>query len=279
MFMQKVQVNDPSEQIDQNMFSQYDQNVSDISSRKLHEPNILNFNEKISSSYQKIIYLNFSKTSYIKISCLPEDLRRYAIDNFSEMFDLHPTERHNIILRMKQVEVYRWQQSYLNTPPHYDEEVLRRKSYMFSGFDASNNNIELPDHFKNYYEYIKSQDNRYNQVVANWYKTGDDYIAYHSDCEIDMVPNAEITTISLYEKDNDNENKYRLSEPYGKKYRTISFVPKDGVDSVYDRVNIVAYHGLVITMCGDTQAKFRHGIEKTETDVLPRISLSFRQYQ
>jgi len=251
----------------QNQAKVNDQNVSDAFLQKKHNPNILNFNETLSPTDQKIIYLNVDKTAYIKISCLPDDLRKYATDNFNEMFDLHPKERHNIILRMEQVEVYRWQQSYLQTPPHYDVEVLKTKSYMFSGFDTSNNTIALPDHFKIYYHYIKSQDNRYNQVVANWYKTGDDYIAYHSDCEIGMIPDAEITTISLYGKDDED------------KYRTISFVPKHDVDSIYDRINIVASHGLVITMCGDTQSKFRHGIEKTENEVFPRISLSFRQYR
>lgn len=230
---------------------------------------VLDINEKSSLMDGKIIYLNTDKTSYIKISYLPDDLKKYAIDNFSQMFDLHPTERHNIILRMEQVEVYRWQQSYLKSPQLYDQDVLKKKSYMFSGFDTSNNNIELPEQFKIFYDYIiRTQNDRYNQVVANWYKTGQDYIAYHSDCEIGMIPNSEITTISIYENENDTG-----------KYRTISFVPKDGVDSIYDKINIVDKHGLVITMCGDIQSNFRHGIEKTEGDVLPRISLSFRQYQ
>ena len=36
-------------------------------------------------------------------------------------------------------------------------------------------------------------------------------------------------------------------------------------------------HGLIITMCGNTQKEFKHGIEKTDHSVVPRISLSFRQ--
>jgi hypothetical protein len=54
--------------------------------------------------------------------------------------------------------------------------------------------------------------------------------------------------------------------------------PKEGVDSIYDKVNIITKHEQMITMCGDIQSKFRHGIESTQTDVLLRISLSFRQY-
>jgi len=236
------------------------------------EPKILNFNEEVLPNEQTTIYLNDAKTSYIKISRLPDELRKYAADNFNEMYNLHPKERHNIILRAEQVEVYRYQQSYLNTPRLYDPEVLKNKSYMFSSFDTSNNNNELPEQFNIFYDWIKSHDDRYNQVVANWYGTGDDWIAYHSDCEIGMVPCADITMISLYEKD-DQDN--------CSGYRTISFVPKDGVDSIYDKINIVASHGLVITMCGDCsiQSKFRHGIEKTNLEVLPRIGLSFRQYK
>jgi hypothetical protein len=234
------------------------------------EPKILNFDEPVSG--QRTIFLDDAKTSYIKISCLPEELRKYATDNFTQMFNMHPEEKHRIILRSETVEVHRYQQSYLSTPGLYDSEVLKNKSYMFSSFDTSKNNIELPEQFKVFYDWVKSHDDRYNQVVANWYGSGNDWIAYHSDCEIGMIPRADISMISLYEKDDAKDHT---------KYRTISFVPKAGVDSIYDKINIVASHGLVITMCGDCeiQSKFRHGIESTDSEMLPRIGLSFRQYK
>lgn len=214
-----------------------------------------------------VLYLNNNKTSYLRIRQLPKDLKIHAMKNFNEMFALHPEKKHKIIMFLEEVEVNRWQQSYLNTPS-YEMNTLRTQSYMYSGFDVSNNNNQLPKKFQIYYDYMKSIDKKYNQVVANWYQDKNDYIAYHADCEDGMIPNAEISIISLYENDvNDSEN-----------YRTFSFMPKnDKIDCWYDKVNIMARHGTIITMCGNTQKEFKHGIEKTNDNVIPRISLSFRQ--
>lgn len=37
------------------------------------------------------------------------------------------------------------------------------------------------------YEYVKKIDERYNQVIVNWYEDENDYIAPHSDCQIGMI--------------------------------------------------------------------------------------------
>jgi hypothetical protein len=116
---------------------------------------------------EEIIYLNETKTSYIKIGRLPEDLKTYTINNFDEMFSLHPLKRHKIIFYRKELEVHRWQQSYLQTPNH-EMDILNKRSYMYSGFDMSKNNDQLPQLFQNYYDYMKSLDEKYNQIVVNW---------------------------------------------------------------------------------------------------------------
>lgn len=156
----------------------------------------------------------------------------------------------------EEVEVNRWQQSYLHTPLC----IPKHRSYMYSSFDTSSNTISLPSSFQPYYDYIVNQDDQYNQVVANWYQDENDYISPHSDCELGMIPDAEIAIISLYES------------PYD--HRVLNIIPKNKEKGF----NIPLKHGLIVTMCGNTQKEFKHGIKKSEKTVPRRISLSFRQF-
>ena len=41
---------------------------------------------------------------------------------------------------------------------------------MYSGFDTTKNNDELPEVFRPFYEYMRTKDANYNQAVINWYK-------------------------------------------------------------------------------------------------------------
>jgi alkylated DNA repair dioxygenase AlkB len=233
----------------------------DIHKEVLKKPNILTYNPEFDVSKT----ISLTKLSYLKISHLPSALKQYGIDNFNEMFLLHPPNKHKIIMYETEVEVHRWQQSYLNTPK-CTPEIIESRSYMYSGFDTSNNNNLLPKQFQIFYDYMKNLDERYNQVVINWYDE-DDYIAYHADCESCMISNAEIAIISIYGNDSNNS-------------RMFSLIPKDETQKKceYDKFNIIAKHGSIITMCGDTQKEFKHGIEKDTTNSIPqRISISFRQ--
>lgn len=89
-------------------------------------------------------------------------------------------------------------------------------------------------------------------------------------CEIGMITNSEISIISLYGESNNNINNYRI----------FSIIPKcKDIKIIYDKVDIILDHGIIITMCGDTQIKFMHGIEKSNINTISRISLSFRQFK
>jgi alkylated DNA repair dioxygenase AlkB len=104
-----------------------------------------------------------------------------------------------------------------------------------------------------------------NQVIANWYEDKNDYIASHADCQKCMIDDAKISIISLY-PNNDITN-----------FRFLEIKPKQTTNSLADIFKIRLDHGSIITMCGTTQDEFVHGVSKTNLDVLPRISLSFRQ--
>ena len=139
-----------------------------------------------------IIKLNDSGSAYITIDYLPEELMKTNETNFNIMWNLHRTEKHKVINTGKEIDSYRYSQSYLNTPPITESVISGKDSYMYSGFDTTNNSLELPEIFQPYYNYMKSIDVKYNQVVANWYEDGKDYIAFHSDNQYNMISNPKV---------------------------------------------------------------------------------------
>lgn len=222
---------------------------------------------------QELIYLTYDKSSWIIIQQLPRELKQYAQTNFNEMFNIHSADRGRVLVFNKdhknpewdEIECFRWCKSYLNTPK-FDKKVM--KSYMFSGTDGANINDPLPEIFNPFYEYMKTNDNKYNQVVINWYKDHNDYIPQHSDCEADMIDNHVISVINL----NNNTN----NSPHI--HRNFELITRNKTESIFDNVNIVLKHGTIITMGGDTQTKFTHGVNKLTEPMVERISITLRQF-
>lgn len=210
---------------------------------------------------EKIIKLN--DNSYIVIEKLPDELMEYGKTYFYDMFKIHPEERHKIIMFEKEIETSRWQKSYLKTPD-VDEKHIKHHSYMYSGYDCKSNRDSLPDVFMPYYKYMQSTDDKYNQVIVNWYQNNEDYIALHSDCTRGMLPDGKISIVTLYPSE---ESKSRI----------LDIVPKAGVKSEYEKLSIYLQHGMIVTMCGKMQDEFKHGIQKEDEHRDARISISFRQ--
>jgi alkylated DNA repair dioxygenase AlkB len=218
--------------------------------------------ENVYDKKKRVIQLNKSGTAYIIIDHIPHDLNNLALDTFNMMYKLHPDDRHKIIMFENEINVSRYSQSYLHTPNDLSHTV--NQSYMYSGFDTSTNNMDLPELFRPYYDYMKTLDPKYNQVIANWYEDNYDYIAFHSDCQKNMIDDAKISIISLYPSTGD--------------YRSLKLKPKsNNIDSLREEFTINLHHGTIITMCGTTQDEFRHGIMKENKECSNRISLSFRQ--
>jgi hypothetical protein len=216
---------------------------------------------------KQIFELTNNGSSFIELSFLPNHLINYSLQFFQELFELHPEYRHNVILKGTNCnnEVHRWQKSYLNTPT-YDpnDNYFAKKSYMYSGIDDTQNNNELPNLFKPFYNFAKLMDARYNQVIVNWYDE-DDYIDFHRDCQRKMQKDVPILIMNLNEDDNKNCRNFEL-------------IPcNDDVDAINKTVSVQLVNGLVIKMCGKTQEEFRHGIRKTD-NAKKRISISFRAF-
>ena len=223
------------------------------------------------------IFLTDDNNSWLSISQLPEDLINYTNENYNSLFDLHPPELGKILFYDKQdwkeIVKNRYHASYLNTPK-YNKNVL--SSFMFSGYDESKNNDDIPSEFKPFYDFIKLQNDKYNQIGINWYDACS-YIPFHSDCEAGMIENHEITIINLNNPKQTNSNEL-LDERFEE--RILTFKPRgDKKNNLYDNVNICLSQGVIVTMNGNTQNDYKHGIKPLKNgNVISRIGVSFRQF-
>ena len=215
------------------------------------------------------IFLTNNKSSWLEISSIPEELKMYGMENFDKLFNMKPEKRHKIIKKGtgENMEVFRWQKSYLKTP-NYDEkdEYFKTHYYMYSSKDDLCND-ELPEEYVKFYEYVKSIDERYNNVVINWYNP-EDYIDLHRDCQRMLKKDVPIIIVTLMcERD---------------VYRELDIIPYEKNDksviALNSNVKVEMRNGSMIKMCGKTQDEFRHGMKASESNEknMRRISISFR---
>lgn len=224
----------------------------------------------LSEENKKSISLTANNSSWIELSFLPQKLIEYGAQQFDTLFNMHPDEKHNIISKEgENMQVFRWQKSYGKTP-EYDksDEYFKTHFYMYSGLDTSKNNDVLPQLFAPFFEYIKSIDERYNQVVINWYDS-DDHIAFHRDCQRNMMVDVPILVLTLT----------LASEESLRNFDIIPFeLNPESVELLYKNVSIPSKHGMLLKMCGEFQTEFRHGI-KQKLNSGKRISMSFRAFE
>ena len=97
---------------------------------------------------------------------------------------------------------------------------------------------------------------RFNSVLANLYRDGNDSMGWHSDDEPELGARPVIAALSL-----GAERRFLL------RHRRRKAVPGIALDLA---------HGSLLLMAGETQANWRHSLPKTRRAVGPRISLTFR---
>ena len=224
------------------------------------------YTDPIKSAECTKIYLSESKSSWITIEWLLEELLNYSTQNYHTLFKLHPLQRGKVVMYNEEVESHRWHRSYLYQP---EREPDQKSSYMYSGIEPFND-LSLPSPFKGFLDFLNEKEsvNKYNQVIVNWYENGKDYIAPHSDCQKGMLSNASIAIITLCEDE--------------KFPRELVITPKnlknETNDALYQHVKIKLKHGCIITMHGETQKRFRHSVPKAFDNLSSRISLTFRKF-
>lgn len=96
----------------------------------------------------------------------------------------------------------------------------------------------------------------FNECLINRYRTGEDYIGFHSDNEKELS-NGIVAGISLGQE------------------RTMVLKRKDGTKEI----KFILPHGSLFVMESNTQKIWLHGIPKELSKSNERISLTFRQFK
>jgi alkylated DNA repair dioxygenase AlkB len=99
---------------------------------------------------------------------------------------------------------------------------------------------------------------RFNSVLANLYRHGQDSMGWHSDNEPELGPQPVIASVSL-----GAVRRFRLRAKRGDGKREVHVVELG--------------HGSLLRMAGETQDRYVHDLPKTKTAAGPRINLTFRQ--
>jgi alkylated DNA repair dioxygenase AlkB len=191
-----------------------------------------------------------SEKSWITQRRLPPKLEKYAWSEFDAMMALSP-DSSRVVMYNKDVESPRLHRSYLCTPKYENINY----SYMFCGINDSNESL-LPEVFQPLLDFANvGEATPFNQITVNWYRDGNDFIAYHSDYE-DKMATTDVMVISLGATRNfDLKKKGEL---------TTTTVPLT--------------HGDILVMHGDTQKEYRHRVPKDGSSS-PRISITLRKYK
>lgn len=98
-------------------------------------------------------------------------------------------------------------------------------------------------------------DSKFNSMLANLYRSGDDAIGWHSDNEPELGPEPLIAAISL-----GAERRFNLRRR----------------DDHSKTVCLVLGHGSLLVMSGGTQRNWQHGVARTKQVIGERINLTFR---
>lgn len=96
---------------------------------------------------------------------------------------------------------------------------------------------------------------RFNSVLANLYRDGNDSMGWHSDDEPELGPCPIIASVSLGAE------------------RTFRFRSRNDKTKVY---TLTLPHGGMLCMSGQTQHRYQHDLPKMRGSVNPRINLTFR---
>lgn len=96
---------------------------------------------------------------------------------------------------------------------------------------------------------------RFNSVLCNWYRTGADYISWHTDAEPELGKNPMIASVN-----------------FGESRRFLLRLKAD-----HDvKVEIPLHHGSVLVMAGELQHHWQHSVPKQAKVKNSRINLTFR---
>lgn len=159
------------------------------------------------------------------------------------------------------IETVPWKQS---TQKMFDKEVLTprltawygddEKSYHLGGNDFSVN-AWTPELLGLKYKIQKLTGHQFNSVLLNFYRDGNDSVAWHRDKESELGNRPVIASVSFGQ------------------VRNFDFRKKDNHQHKY---TLPLQHGSLLIMKGDLQTNWEHRIAKSAKPMKPRINLTFR---
>jgi len=204
-----------------------------------------------------------TENSWLDKTTLPENLLPNN-EQFLEMWNFHPTERHKVKIYGEMKEIPRFQQAYL-------------RDYSFSGSESKS--LPLPDIFKPYLEWMNSFDyGEFNQFLVNWYQNGENYIGSHADDERQLISDSPIVSITICLGGTFDElGNFNFNDNHNipRKFRI-----RDKNKKIIEDVETT--NGLVLVMGGKFQKEFKHEIVKISGKKAnltgPRISITLRQF-
>jgi len=99
---------------------------------------------------------------------------------------------------------------------------------------------------------------RFNSVLLNLYRTGQDSMGWHADGEPELGPEPVIASVSL-----GATRRFRLR-------------PRDAQRLTHEPVSLELASGSLLLMRGPTQHHWLHAVPKTARPTAPRLNLTFR---
>lgn len=98
---------------------------------------------------------------------------------------------------------------------------------------------------------------KFNAVLLNLYRNGNDSVAWHSDKEHLIGQNPNIASVT-----------FGQTRPFRLRHKT---------DKSIAQLEVPLHHGTLLLMSGTTNTFWEHHIPKSAKEMLPRINLTFRQ--
>jgi len=161
------------------------------------------------------------------------------------LWQLHPAEKHRIMMIGREVETPRFQQAF-------------GADYQYTG--RTNRALPVPPLLAPLLAWVhESIDQRLNGLLLNWYDGPEHYIGPHHDSTKNMIEGAPIVTLSFGET-----RIFRLSRGKGAAQQVKDFP---------------ASHGTVIVMPYQTNLVWKHAVPKSARYTGRRISVTLRVFQ
>ncbi|MDP0561995.1 MAG: alpha-ketoglutarate-dependent dioxygenase AlkB [Candidatus Endonucleobacter sp. (ex Gigantidas childressi)] len=128
------------------------------------------------------------------------------------------------------------------------------KSYTYSGINSN------PNEWNKGLLYIKKKiesisNVKFNSVLINWYRDGEDYLNWHADDEKELGKNPIIASVNFGE--------------------TRDFIIRDNTNKL-NKITIPLKHGTVLIMSGEFQHFWQHSVPKRKKVKGSRFNLTFR---